>query len=539
MLVTLFTAAIWLDALSVAGGFSPFVRWREPGMMLLVSATYIAGYVAMFGLILIDWQGAGLRRKFCQRALWSVFLFSVLVNVAGFLVRTRMPGLVASTDNSVVHPIVYISGDVQDVFSTVVHWLTTSVTEIGTWLAGTWVVQFIGPLFRSIGNWFAEYADRLVCAIVSLAALRMAFRRLLYGMHEQATMNWLGAAVVPWVFRATFASFISPEAGLAYRIMLGVASVVSGIWLAIWIIGAVRKSRRDGVSSVSAAWKLIAVKFLITVVFAGAASIVLLFVLAIVDEGHPRNEAMAFVDAIMLVCILNWVAFSLRRGWKPLALLCGGTAFCMLVFIPQLSGNPLFFPKVVVRNFGLGYLHADSLSLSGQQCATLARYGVHCDKSKDDAITLTHVNIVNRLGSSVQLELMLQAGKAASTEMTDSKNGATQGTNKQGAPLDVQTLTIQDEAAPLAGTVVHHGSMYGCDDLLKARLLDSLSDAKLRAEKHQSLPPDEKVFESLACIRIVVPKEQLISYTRSGARTYEKGYSGYIATPEKSGGSKK
>ena len=75
--------------------------------------------------------------------------------------------------------------------------------------------------------------------------------------------------------------------------------------------------------------------------------------------------------------------------------------------------------------------------------------------------------------------------------------------------------------------------MAGCDDLLVARLIDAIRSAKEHVTKDGPALPDEKAVESLACVRFVVPKDQLISYERSGARTYGKGYSGYIAVPDK------
>ncbi len=42
-----------------------------------------------------------------------------------------------------------------------------------------------------------------------------------------------------------------------------------------------------------------------------------------------------------------------------------------------------------------------------------------------------------------------------------------------------------------------------------------------------------------SCRFAFVPKDQLISYERRGARTYGKGYSGYIAIPDKSEAPKK
>ncbi|MBR8225112.1 hypothetical protein [Burkholderia ambifaria] len=526
VLVSLLTGMIWLDVLSAAGGFSPFSRWQEPAMMVLVSTTYVAAYVAMFGLILFDWRVPGLRRHLVHRALWSLFLFSVLVNVATFLVHRRMHGTAAPAPSPDAHPIAYVADNIHDALPDIGHWFMAGVAWLNTWLTriagGEWIVA----VFRLVGHGLAEYGAILVCVILSVVALWMSVRRLWYGLHGQQAMNWLCVAVMPWLIRATLLSLASPDASLAKRIMLGAASVVGVIWMGIWILGTGRQSWHGGGAAASTGWRLIGVKLLITGMFAGAASIVLVFVLLIVDQGRPDGETMALANAIAPLCLLNWWAFNLRRGWKPLGVVCGLSAFFMLVLVPQISGNPLFFPKLVVRGFGLGYLHADNLALSGQQCATLAPYGVRCNKGKDDAIALTHVNIVNRLGSSVQLELMLRAthglAKGAGAQPSDGV-----------VPFRIQTLTIGDDAMPFTDAPFPRKPMAGCDDLLVARLIDAIRSAKEHVTKDGPALPDEKAVESLACVRFVVPKDQLISYERSGARTYGKGYSGYIAVPDK------
>ncbi|AOI86221.1 hypothetical protein WI67_27920 [Burkholderia cepacia] len=527
VLVSLLTSMIWLDVLSAAAGFSPFSRWREPAMMVLVSTTYVAAYVAMFGLILFDWRAPGLRRQLVHRALWSVFLFSVLVNVATFLARRQVHGMAAPAPDPDAHPIAYVSGNIHHALPDIGHWFMTGVAWLNTWLARVPGGEWIRAVFQFVGNGLAEYGDVLVCAILSAVALWISARRLWYGLHGQHAMNWLGAAVVPWLIRAALLSLASPDASLTKRIMWGAASIVGVIWVGIWIFGAGRRSwHGGGAAAASTGWPLIGVKLLITGAFAGAASLVLVFVLLIVDQGRPDGETIALAEAIMFICLLNWAAFSLGRGWKPLGVVCALSAFCMLILVPQRSGNPLFFPKLVVRSFGLGYLHADNLVLSGQQCATLAPYGVHCDKGKDDAITLTHVNIVNRLGSSVQLELMLRADHGSSTGRAGKSSVAA-------VPFAVQTLVTGDDVMPFTGAPVPRKPAAGCDDLLAARLIDAISSAKEHAKKDGPALPDEKAVASLVCIRLVVPKDQIISYERSGARTYGKGYSGYIATPDK------
>lgn len=86
---------------------------------------------------------------------------------------------------------------------------------------------------------------------------------------------------------------------------------------------------------------------------------------------------------------------------------------------------------------------------------------------------------------------------------------------------------------PFTGAPVPRKPAAGCDELLVARLIDAISSAKERAVKGGPALPDEKAVASLVCVRVVVPKDQIIGYEPGGARTYGKGYSGYIATADK------
>ena len=123
------------------------------------------------------------------------------------------------------------------------------------------------------------------------------------------------------------------------------------------------------------------------------------------------------------------------------------------------------------------------------------------------------------VASSVPLGLMLRADPGSSTGRAGkSSDGA--------APFAVQALVTGDHVMPFTGAPVPRKPAAGCDDLLAARLIDAISSAKEHARNDGPALPDEKAVASLVWVRLVVSKDQVISYERSGARTYGEGLRG-------------
>lgn len=162
------------------------------------------------------------------------------------------------------------------------------------------------------------------------------------------------------------------------------------------------------------------------------------------------------------------------------------------------------FPKIVVSLLGLGNERLASIGLSSKQCATLAPYGVNCAADNERALTLTDVNLLSRLGGSIVLELLVRTG-ALEREASSAGTTAIRPQSDGKIPLAVRTLvaTRQMELSSSAA-----GS---CDKLLVSKLQsgDAINDKTLR------------------CVVLVVPKDQMLGYTKAGARTYRGEYTAY------------
>ncbi|PXX10801.1 hypothetical protein C7399_12070 [Paraburkholderia tropica] len=147
-------------------------------------------------------------------------------------------------------------------------------------------------------------------------------------------------------------------------------------------------------------------KIFTTALFGFAMVLPVLFLWAIVVNGKTELQTYVAVAGCVMLAMLNWLSFAAHRTTVRLLTMAGALFFCV-AFVPLLMQNPTFYPQMVVRMLGLGNIYASSVTLSSQQCATLRPYGVDCEAKKDESITMTNVNILNRLGNSVLMELMV------------------------------------------------------------------------------------------------------------------------------------
>lgn len=235
-------------------------------------------------------------------------------------------------------------------------------------------------------------------------------------------------------------------------------------------------------------FKLFLAKLCITAALTVGFFISLLVVIVLVDM-RPANTWLSSILVLLpLQVVLNWIAFSLRSlVQRILLILAAGAIF--LVFVPVVFNNPSYFPKAIIATLGLGNTHLQSINLAGDQCATLAPYGVSCSLSANQNLTLTNVNLLNKVGASTVLELMIQPD----TTLPTSTSLAGLGT------LTTLRMHLPNTQAPL---------QYGCN----ASLL------KQSGNTH------------LLCIRLVVPKEQVMGYVAAGRRNYDAGYSAVMNT---------
>ncbi|WP_155632271.1 hypothetical protein [Burkholderia cepacia] len=545
VLVTVLTAVVWVDVGAVGTGVSPFVHWRDTTMEVLVSTAYFVAYITLMCLVLFDWHGTGVIRRIGRKVVWGLLLVATIFSCVAWAIARHDLGLVDTVSKADPHPVA---------------WAWRSIAAC------------------SLAGWYG-YGAIALGVLASVIALAVAVWRWRMNHSGWSVLRMVMAAVAPWgllgLCKAAEAygirAVLSDNAWLPWTILAGAAVAAGSIWLLIELLRRVRRAWQAGrIISIGSrpGWKLVAAKAVMTAAFGIFSAVVMLFVVTIVGSGSPVERDQTLMTATALLVVLNWIAFSLPRGWKHLAGLCAFSAAVMLFFVPLVGQNPLQFPRLLVTALGFGNRHVASIALSGQQCATLAPYGVHCEKGKDDAITLTNVNIVNRLGTSMQLELLVRtdaAGVAASDAGVQSLSSAPSAkdsgkakpkrtkanhptSSNKAMPNSVQMLTLAVQPAGVIGVERLRNAIYRCDTLL----LDKLQAAKdvaaseavtatgastatassvqalgqRSAQVAASTPP-------FVCARITVPKDQVLGYTSAGVRTYEAGLSGYIPAPAK------
>ncbi|MCA8002002.1 hypothetical protein [Burkholderia metallica] len=536
VLVTVLTVVVWADGGSVGTGVSPFVHWRDTTMEILVSTAYFVAYVTLVCLVLFDWHGTGAMRRIGRKVVWGLLLIATIFSCLAWVIARHDPTLVDTVNKTSPHPVAW------------------------AW-RGMAALSWLGYVPIGLG------------VLVSVVALATAVWRWLMNRFGWSVIRMAMVAAAPWgllsLRKDGIWAALSDSTWLPWTILAGAAVAAGGIWLVIELLRRVRRAwQAGGIISAGSRpdWKLVAAKAAMTAAFGIFSTVVMLFVLTIVGSGSPVGRDQTLMTATALLIVLNWIAFSLPRGWKHLAGLCAFSAAVMLFFVPLVGQNPLQFPRLLVTALGFGNRHAASIALSGQQCATLAPYGVHCEKGKDDAITLTNVNIVNRLGTSMQLELLVRTdapGVAASDAGAQPviPTSAARGSGKERPKRTkanhsassakvvsnaVQVLTLAVQPGGVIDAEPLRNAIYRCDTLLSEKLqaakeaVASGATAPAGASAASSVqaaePHSAQVVKStppFACARITVPKDQVLGYTSAGVRTYEAGLSGYIPAPAK------
>ncbi|MGN6083987.1 hypothetical protein, partial [Trinickia sp.] len=155
---------------------------------------------------------------------------------------------------------------------------------------------------------------------------------------------------------------------------------------------------------------------------------------------------------------------------------------------------------------------AESLCLTHKKPDRL--YGVDCDPKKDTSIGLTNVNILNRFGTPMLIELQVQrspeAARAASyarpPEHASTTPAAPYSLHTENITLSLPSLPKSAAAEPFTA------KQYPCNGLL----LD-----KLRAT-------DPGKADALACVKLSIPKEYVLGNTTNGAATYSGDFSQYV-----------
>ncbi|WP_175779977.1 hypothetical protein [Burkholderia cenocepacia] len=561
LLATMLTGLLWGEVL-----VSPFVYWISPVLAWLTVVGYLMTYAALIGL-LIDNESIATSRR--TRVLWSAFSFGTVVLVALQLAARFNPAMINPALVDQAHPLIFACLKLAPVVRIGIEWIT----------AHLWIPAVLVVVLLALQAW-RRWSGR--SARVSNRALRVGLRGVLgiaIAAFVLATGSWMVAHVrFEWLSKANW---------LALSVVGVAVSVVGLLWL-IW------RGLRGRLASTSIArgsgprllarWngpsKLIAAKLSVTVVFAFCTAWVLLSAYFLVDMTHAKDHAQILFMTISLLSVFNWAAFS-TRGWKTRTGLCVMVAIAAFASVPAIAQNPLLFPRMLVTTLGFGNRHALSMALSGQQCATLAPFGVRCSTGKDGSITLTHVNIVSRLGSSMVIELMLRTDSSSDSGAVITRKSTTvaqrravhvAGIASKRAAMSVPVAASRPSSAVSASVSaqtlvlttavrdsISHEQWHGCDPFLLELRARALKRASVQVEKSGDKTkawgggaasttnavgagsvrvPDAPVVKdaNLSCVRITIPKDQVVSYASAGGRSYEAGYSGYIPAAEKMDG---
>jgi hypothetical protein len=237
--------------------------------------------------------------------------------------------------------------------------------------------------------------------------------------------------------------------------------------------------------------------------------------LGLIVEASPASYQIvtALVGGTILL-VLNFWTFS-ASDWK--SRVAAGVCTFGFVFgvLPLYGHNITFLPKLVVNVLGLGNRHATDIALASTECPALASYGAECMPTKDTSIGLTNVNVLNRAGSSVIIEMQVQI-QALLTPIDTAKS---QAPVPASAVSGVPAVRVTYLPAALSSTQMVArdrrtiASLYPCDEILLEKLRES-NPAKA---------------DNLACVRLSVPKEDVIGRAIGGAATYAGDFSRFVS----------
>ncbi|API73550.1 hypothetical protein AC251_02670 [Ralstonia pseudosolanacearum] len=334
---------------------------------------------------------------------------------------------------------------------------------------------------------------------------------------QAATVEWSSY----WVAALDHVAGIGMSVAIGVAVLLNLGWIVSTVgrgllWIAHlipwkwpnWLVGAMTWTSHV-VAGDAPDRRLIRAKVYVTFWFWLFASAVLLMADTMAAMGNARDWSLNFFFIATLLTVLNWASFSVRQ-WRGRAGLGLVTATLVFLSYPLVARNPIMFPKMIVAMLGLGNERLVSIALSSKQCATLAPYGVNCVADNERAITLTDVNLLSRLGGSMVLELLLK-DDAVEGDGSRATSTAQRPLSEGEAPRAIRTLVATQQMGP------NSSAAEKCDKLLVSQLQSS----------------DVANVKALRCVVLVVPKDQVLGYTKANLRTYRGEYTAYEPSPAK------
>ncbi|MGF6546749.1 hypothetical protein [Paraburkholderia youngii] len=307
-------------------------------------------------------------------------------------------------------------------------------------------------------------------------------------MPPAAGVDWV-AAIVHGLFTA------SNGYKLAVAFLIFMALSILALWfrqIGTWL--KILTTRRQ--------LRLVLTKIATTTTFGLFIILPAIFILMTSINAAPAENILAAIVACVLIPMLNWMIFSANDlKMRFVTFIC--TIFICLVYVPMVTNNPILYAKVLVSKLGFANLHATSVTLSSQQCATLRPYGVDCEAKKDESITIANVNILNRIGNTVLLEVLVHHADQCVSE--------------------VGPLRDLDKADVHAAVQLRQLSV--CDSFLQTSLAKIACDLPLM-QQDDARPYTGK--NQLTCVRLSVPKDQLVGFASDGQRRYDGRFSEFV-----------
>lgn len=200
---------------------------------------------------------------------------------------------------------------------------------------------------------------------------------------------------------------------------------------------------------------------------------------------NPSQEIPSIIGTIFVLTIFNGVVYA--APFDEIQDTLGIEELAALVAVVLLLGLATAFPQSIMQSLALGHRNAVTLTLTGESCHALTRFGVACagQDNKHASVELENVNVLSRVGTTVLLELLVKATQEEIGTPFDSRDG---------------TLHL---------TPQRRRSYGACD----ARLLE-------RMHSPGDLTPLAVFRRDLVCVQLTVPKADITNIVFGGPRRY-------------------
>ncbi|MFM0741840.1 hypothetical protein PQQ51_31805 [Paraburkholderia xenovorans] len=320
--------------------------------------------------------------------------------------------------------------------------------------------------------------------------------------------------------------FLRPH---VYALAATLATLATGLLACVAILGERRRLQRDifsGPPFPKVRPSMFTTRFWLALVYVAFSSLPLMLALEFARLNGPAHAIRSLGTIILYLALFNLAFFSMasmKRNFFKACLIAVGF-FVVTVMVPM--QRPTVIPKGVVFALGLGNFHSSTILLSSLQCPRLAIYGIECEAKKDDAVVVTNVNVLNRMGSTATLELQIRregpdidrsltvAGFALSADLQDPP------ATRNPKPV---LMTREESAHDFANGDPQQRVIAArqCDDSIASWLQSPWETEKSRLANRNK-------YVRLWCVTVNVPADQLLDFDKDGTRSYTGGYSEFI-----------